>query len=143
MILKHISNCILFRYNPNPSKVFGFFDENDGKIYINETFGIMEREVVYLHELSHRECFEKGCWCWKRKSDYWVEYHGFRGEFYKVQSNGDKRLKKAYLKQLGNTIKKAKRNPKVWGCHFAALRRLAKMKSFRKFVNRKIKRGLC
>ena len=142
MELKHISDCILFSYHPNPSRVVGFFDNMDGKIYIDETLGLIGREVAYLHELSHRECFEKNCWCWKKKTDYWVEYHAFREEFYKVQALGDKRIKRIYLKQLNDVINSAKKNLPVWHSHIEALRRLIKMKSFQKYVGRKIKRKL-
>jgi len=134
MKLEHRDNCILFVYNPNPSKVFGFFDEDDGKIYVSSRLGLLARECVYLHEKSHKECFDGGCKCWSKGTDYWCEYHAMRGELQKVRAIGCVRLKRAYLKHAKDALVKYNAQPEVYGAHLAALRKLMRTKAFRDFV---------
>lgn len=134
MKLEHRDNCILFTYNPNPSKVFGFFDEGDGKIYISSKLGLLARECVYYHEQSHKECFDKKCKCWSRKTDYLCEFHAMQGEFQKIKASGSLRMKKAYFEQVKAAVKKYKKQSKVYVHHLRAIARLMRTKAFREFM---------
>ena len=130
MELEHKNNCVLIKYIPDKGEAAGYFDPDNMKIYISTRLPLLEREVVYLHELSHRECYLKGCKCWK--STYWCEYHAMKGEIQKVLARRSKRLNKAYIKSVEREREKYRKNPQVWGKHHAALKRLMKTELFKK-----------
>ena len=134
MNLKHRDNCILFTYHPNPSKVFGFFDDDDEKIYISSKLSLLARECVYFHESSHKECYDEKCKCWDKKTDYLCEYHAMRGELQKVRARGSVRLREAYLKHVKSALDKYRKHADVYGDHLKAIRKLMRTKDFKAFV---------
>lgn len=129
MKLEHRDNCILVKYIPNRGEASGMFEEDTLKIYINSRLPLLERECIYLHEASHKECFLKKCKCWD--SDYWCEYHAMKGELIKIIDRESIRLSRAYFENVTRCISKYKSNLKHWRVHLAAMQRLMKTKMFR------------
>jgi hypothetical protein len=135
MHFEHEGNCILFTFLPDPDRREAYYDEDDGNIYIRKSLGKYGREVAYFHEAVHRQCHSTDCWCWKRNNDFWLEYHAYKGELLKVSTSGSKLIVRAYRKQVARTLKKAKDNPKVWGVHEKALRRVMRTKRYKELTN--------
>ena len=129
MKFDHRGNCVLVRYTPNKGEADGNFDEDNGRIYINSQLSLLERECVYYHEVSHRECFDRKCECCK--SEYRCEYHAMKGESQKVAARGSIQLNRAYLKNVRRSLLKYRASLKLWKNHFAALKRLMATKAFK------------
>jgi len=150
MKLQHRDKCVLIKYIPDMGaslteegdwlkindrgETSGLFDEKTGKIYIRSSLSLLERECVYLHELSHSECFASKCKCWR--NDYWCEYHAMRGELRKVVARDSIRLTRAYLKNMRICVKKYQANRKLWKSHLAAITLLMKTTTFKKLMSR-------
>ena len=129
---------VLFTYNPDRNDAIGSFDENNEKIYINARLTKLEREIVYFHEITHKECFEAKCICWKKKSGYLCEYHAFRGTLRRVvdarnhlRSRFWQKLRKCYLREVEKALRKYSGDLTVWKTHLKALRKLMKTKAFK------------
>lgn len=133
MKLEHHGNCVLIKFIPDRGEAYGSFDEENGKIYISTRLGLLERECIYLHELSHKECFSKKCKCWK--SNYWCEYHAMRGELQKVIARNNVRLTKAYLRSVEHSLSKYQTDSKLWKPHLAAIKRVMKTKAFKELAS--------
>lgn len=129
---------ILFRYYPNKSRVKGFFDDDDGQIYINKTLNKHDRAIVFAHESQHRECFITKCWCWKQKTVFWCEYHAFKAEFAFVSGMDNHRYWHTYFKAVisGLTKYKEAENIGTWMDHFRALRKVCRFKAFQEAADR-------
>ena len=128
---ERISMYILFRYRPNKSNIFGFFDEDDGQIYINEDLGKTHREFVYVHESQHRTCYKVGCKCWNKKTEFLCEYHAFRAEFRFALNKNSRRYWTAYFKGVIMELDKFRSNKvRSWRAHFKALSKVCRFKQF-------------
>ena len=143
-----IREYILYRYYPNKSHVDGFFDEDDGNIYISKKLGKIAREIVFAHESQHRDCYNNKCKCWGRGTDYWCEYHAFRAEFRFVLRKNSKRYWKAYFEGVIRDLTKFKDTSiRSWGAHFQALCKVCRFKAFQEAARRygfqKSIEGLC
>lgn len=136
MEFEHIDNCILFRYRPNLTEINGFFDQDDGHIYIRKGLGKIDKEIVYQHEMQHKICSDNKCFCWEQKSDFWSEYHSFRAELdFALRSN--KIVKRIYLTGvIDDLIKYKKQGKKIKSQkeHYFALRRVCKLNRFKKLA---------
>ena len=130
MNLEHIGKCVIIKFMPNKGEAGGFYDEENGRIYLNARLPLLEREVVYYHELTHKEHCQSKCFCWK--SDYWCECHAMRGELQRVIARKSKRLSRAYYQNERRAIKKYNADPKVWKVHIKAFNRLRKTKMYKR-----------
>jgi len=141
---------ILFKYSPNKSKINGFFDEDDGNIYINESLSTLQKELVLVHETEHKKCYLNKCFCWKSKTDFWCEYHAFKAEFDFVLNKNLKKYWNIYfsivIKDLNKFVKDSN-NIHTWKEHYKALRKVCKLCNFIKFAKKygywKKINGLC
>lgn len=131
MKLEHRDNCVLVKYIPNRAEASGQFDSDNGKIYVNIKLSLLERECVYLHEVSHKECYLKKCKCWEGK-EYWCEYHAMKGELQKVIARGSLRLNRAYMKNVNRALDRYRANTKLWKPQLVAIGLLMKTKMFKK-----------
>jgi hypothetical protein len=128
---------ILFRYRPNKSKIDGLFDEEDRNIYINEDLGKICREFVYIHEAEHKRCFENKLKCWENL--FWCEYYAFRAELNFVLEKDNSRYWHKYFTVTIKSLIKFKTNAnniKGWEEHFKALRKVCRLKDFKKFAKK-------
>lgn len=135
MNLKHPGNCILVKYIPNQGEASGGFDEETGKIYIGIQYGLFERECLYFHELTHKECFDKKCKCWSKSTNYLCEYHAMRGELEKVIACESARMRKAYMKNVKRCLRKYRADPKLWKSHLSAIGQLMRTGAFLRISN--------
>jgi hypothetical protein len=129
---------IVFRYRPNKSKVNGFFDEDDKNIYINEDLNMVHRELVYIHENQHRDCFIHKCKCWNR-SIFLCEYHAFRAELkFLLEKDNSKYWKTYFVITIKSLIKFGTNINNIWGWeeHFKALRKVCNLKDFKKVASK-------
>jgi len=131
MKLLHRGNCVLVKYTPNQDEASGLFDEVNGRIYISSKLPPLQRECIYYHELTHKECYESKCKCWDT-SDYLLEYHAMRGELHKVLARNSIALNRAYLKTVETTLAKCARDPKLWRAHGLAMNKLMRTKAFKR-----------
>lgn len=134
MKLEHRDNCILVKYIPDRGEASGYFEEETGKIYVSVYRSLLERECVYFHELTHKECFDKKCKCWSKKTDYLSEYHAMRGELRKVIACKSIRMKRAYMKNLKRCLKKYRGDPKLWRSHLSAVEMMMRTGEFKEFA---------
>jgi len=134
MVYEYIDNCILFSFKPNKSKISGFFDEDDGQIYIDKKLGKIKKEIVYQHENQHRKCFNSDCKCYKKDTDFLCEYHAMRAEFNFIAKNGVL-VQKIYFKLVIKSLNKYL--IESWKAHYQALRKVCKLKKFR-FLAKKL-----
>ena len=118
---------ILFTYEPNKSNIFGIFDEDDGNIYINSKLNKTERELVYIHEVQHRDCFNNKCKCWKKL--FWCEYHAFKAELDFVFKLNKYRYWHCFFKIAIKELIKFKTHPEIdgWAEHYKAKRKVMKL----------------
>lgn len=131
MKLEHRGNCIIMKNLRNDEdEARGLFDYYTRKIYVSSSLGLLERECVYFHELSHRECVEQKCGCWDK--DTLCEYHAMKGELQKVIARNSTRLTKAYLKNVQRCLNKYLQNRRLWRHHLAATRRLRRTQTYKK-----------
>lgn len=130
MRLEHINNCTLFTFEPQKrTDWYGFFDE-DGGVFINARFNVLERECIYFHEIGHRICFLKKCKCLGVLSQ--EEYHALKYEFLRIRARNSRRLNRVYLRSVQKTLLKYKGDV-IWRSHLVALRRLRELKMFKIF----------
>jgi len=130
-------NWIEFSYHPNKSKVDGFFDEEDGQIYIRKNQGRITKEIIFAHESQHKDCCENSCFCWVMVNLFWCEYHAFRAELYYVLDQNKSRIWNLYFQGVIKDLTKYySLIDAVEGQiqHFKALRKVCKMKLFREFA---------
>lgn len=134
MRFDHINNCVLFIHHPHKGDNLGYFDPGDNNIYISKKLSLSKRECIYLHEKAHQEHYKEKCWCWDMSSDFWAEYHAMKEELLQVKARGGLLLKQAYLRLVKRTLTRAKENPKTWGVHGKAMKRVMKTKAFKEFA---------
>lgn len=126
---------ILFTYRPNKTKINGFFDEEDGNIYINSDLCKIAKEIVLAHEIRHRRCFKNKCKCWGKL--YWAEYHAFRAEFEFVLSKNKKSYWKTYFDGVISDLRKFQdKSVTGWREHFKALSKVCRLKKFIEQANK-------
>ena len=133
------TDYILFKFIPNKLGINGFFEEEDGCVYVNESLDKISRELVYAHESQHRTCFLNKCKCWKYKSVYWCEYHAFRAEFNFVLKKNISEYWKNYFNLVIKDLIKFRKNSKgikSWKEHFQALAKICKFKDFQKLAKK-------
>ena len=132
----HKVDYILFTYKPNKSNIFGIFDEDDGNIYINSKLNKIERKLVYVHEVQHRDCFNNKCKCWKKL--FWCEYHAFRAEFNFVLKLNKRRYWHGFFKIAIKELVKFKLHPEIsgWTEHYKAKRRVMKLDECVKYAKK-------
>lgn len=133
------TNYILFTFRPNKLGINGFFEGDDGYVYINKDLDKISRELVYAHESQHRACFLNKCKCWKPKSDFLCEYHAFRAEFnFVLKKNTPKNWKHYFNFTIKDLIKFSKngKNIKNWKEHFQALAKVCRLKDFQRFAKK-------
>ena len=128
MKLEHRGNCIIVKYIPDRDEADGMFDYENGKIYIRSKLSPLVRECTYLHELTHKRCYQKKCPCFD--SDYLCEYHAMRGTLQQVVKRGSRLLLRVYLQTAEEDLLRYQSNPE-WKAHLAAMRRLMKTKAFK------------
>ena len=127
---------ILFRYNPNPSNIYGFFDEEDNNIYINANLGKLDREFVFVHESQHKDCFHNKCKCWG--TIFWCEYHAFRAEFNFVLKLNKQKYWRGFFKVSIKALIKFKTHPEIggWTEHYKALRKVMNLTECVKYARK-------
>jgi len=131
---EHDKNVVLVTYHPNRTNVAGYFDEEDGLIYLDAKRSRLVRETVYFHEITHKECFQAKCKCWNKKTSFLCEYHAFRGALQCVRATGSRKLQRCYLREVQKALKKYKADLKIWDSHLKALRKIMKTKAYRELV---------
>ncbi len=99
-------SIVYFRHTPDRSKLGGYFDEDDGHIYINVQASKVRQSLIIAHEAQHKKCFDSKCKCWKGENIYWCEYHVFRAELEYVIENDTVRLWQAYFRSEINNLRK-------------------------------------
>jgi hypothetical protein len=120
------------------SVVGGFYEENDGTIFLAHGLTEIQKELVYIHELEHRKCHQSGCRCWDLDDDcYLAEYHAWLGEFRAVKNRDNAKLTNAYFRSVRFAIRKMQKNPKIWAGNIKAVRRLLRLKEFKDFYKLK------
>lgn len=139
MTFEHVADqsIVYVTFTPDEGEAYGWFDpETPDKLYLNTRKGLCSREIVYWHENKHRQCHKEGCFCMKQDSDYWAEYHAFKEEFRRVSEPGQRKiLQITYIKETLDDIRKYKAYPKVYPKHFAALKKVTKLKAFKEFCD--------
>lgn len=89
---------------------------------------IMKRATV-VHELQHQACCRSHCFCWKRKNDFWSEYHATKAEYEYICNNLTKRNTGFVLKSTANTLLLYKKDGD-WE-HFKAMKKVLKIRKIR------------
>jgi len=131
---------IEFTLDPNPVEIDGWFDEDDGRIYIRAGLDRFVKLLIYAHENQHKKCFDSKCKCWKEKSDLLCEYHAFRAEFrFMCEGRFVCQVWKQYFANVQRELRKYRRLMKTtWKKggreHFQALKRLCKTKKFQEYA---------
>lgn len=127
---------ILFVYSPNKSNVFGFYDEDDNNIYINAKLNKMERELVYIHELQHKNCFKSKCKCWG--ITFWCEYHAFRTELNFALTLNKRKYWHGFFKVAIKELIKFKTHSEIvgWAEHYKAKRKVMKLNECVKYAKK-------
>lgn len=117
-----------FRVKPGPSGDAGWFDPTQGLIFIDDTLCDTEKEIIYFHEDTHRDCLITKCHCWNKSM--LCEYHAYRGELDRVLSSGKAALERYYLLRcldfMVHNIDKAYSKD-----HVTAMRKVLRLKRFR------------
>lgn len=126
---------IEFQYDPNPSGIKGFYDEDvPGYIYIREDLSFITRNIVITHESQHARCHETKCSCFDLPSDFLREYHAFRAEFnYMYSKRRIWMCWNVYLKNILADLKRYRGN-KVWLGHYKALAKVCRLKQFKEYA---------
>jgi hypothetical protein len=118
----------------------GMYDEADNTIYISYGLRKAATEVVYYHEREHRECFLRGCFCYKHTSNFWAEYHAYTGELKSVIARNNRSVTKAYFLSVVLSLIESKKHPKVWLDNSRALRRVMRTRLYKEFERREFRR---
>lgn len=108
----------------------GCYDEQDDLIWIASGLPRLEAEVIYYHERQHRECYKRGCKCYKQPNDIMCEYHAMKGEVTCVLVRGSVAIAKAYLRSVQRFDNKAAGDPDGWKDHIRAMKRVKRLKVF-------------
>ena len=124
-----MNKYVLFTFEPNPAEIEGWFDWQDGYIYINKRLCKLDKILTYVHENQHRECFNKKCKC--TGNTYLEEYHAFNAELDYAINNPY--IRKRFIKGLKDILDKAKRIPEVYESHGKVVRKLMKTKKFKEY----------
>lgn len=126
---------IEFTFDPNPVEIDGWFDEDDGRVYIRADLDFTIQQLIYAHEDQHRKCFNSKCKCWKKKSDFLAEYHAFKAEFKCARLKDT--IWKQYFANVIRELRKYRRHWKEHGReHFQALAKLCRTKKFREYAKK-------
>ncbi len=124
---------IEFSYDPNPSGVMGFYDEDvPGYVYVRKNLGGYERGLIVAHESQHAKCHETKCKCWGKSSNLLSEYHAFCAELdYMCSHRFAKLIWTCYFRTIIEALKRYRAN-RIWKTHFMALARVCRTKRFEK-----------
>ena len=87
------------------------------------------KEATIIHELQHQKCCRSHCFCWKRKNDFWVEYHAFKTQVNYLCDNLTKKNRYSIINQLNADLDIYKRLG-AW-IHFKALKKVLRIKKIR------------
>lgn len=125
---------ILFVYKPNPSGINGFFDEEDNNIYINGKKSKLERDLIFVHENQHKECFNTKCKCWR--TVFWSEYHAFRAELHFVLKVNKRKYWHEFFRVAIRSLIKHMKHLEIqgWLEHYKALRKVLKLNECVKYA---------
>ena len=123
-----------FEHEQDSHKVSGLYDDSDGSILIAKNLGKYEAECVYYHERQHRKCHQEKCKCWGKSTNYLAELHAYKAELRDVIRANDRRLTKAYFKQITAAIAIYEADPKYYRDNYKALKRVMGTKEFKDFV---------
>lgn len=124
---------IEFSYDPNPSEVKGFYDEDvPGYIYIRQDLTGIIREVVTAHESQHAKCHKTRCKCFDLPSDFLREYHAFMAELDFMCS--EIRTWDEWFEYINTVCLDLERykEKKVWLGHFKALAKVCRLRRFQR-----------
>lgn len=126
-----------FYYDPNPSGVKGFYDEDvPGYIYVRESIRGLARDLVIVHETQHARCHEINCDCFDLPADFLREYHAFKAEFdYMCAGRFTRSVWRVYATTVYTNLKRYKKK-KVWNGHFKALAKVCRLKLFKEYAER-------
>ena len=132
MKLEHRNNCVLVKYIPNRNEPDGYFDYETNKIYLDKSLTLAERECVYFHEITHKKCRDKDCYC--QDKDALCEYHAMLGALNMVIARNSKSIRKGYFKSFYKCLARYKSDPKTWKAHLSACHRIMKLKAYKKLA---------
>jgi len=124
---------IFVTYSRNPSHIGGYYDVDDGHIYIRKNVPEYRKLFVYVHERQHKKCHDEGCVCWD-KATFYSEYHAYRAELDYASLRDSPRLWKLYFRSTMNDLVKQATNLKLWGAHRKAILKVIRLKRFRKYA---------
>lgn len=105
-----------------------WYDGETGLIYLTKGNSPWHKEIYYFHERAHRKCHRKGCFCWKRNTDFWAEYHAFWGEYRSIKEANHPKLWEAWFSQIENLITYRYYYAKCWQTHRKAKIKFCKCK---------------
>ncbi len=123
-------SIVYFRHTPDRSKIGGYFDEDDGHIYINGRASKVRQSLIIAHESQHKKCFDTKCKCWNSRNVYWCEYHAFRAELKYVAKKDKVRLWQAYFRSVINDLRKFQSKETAYPQHFQALVKVCRLRLF-------------
>ena len=128
---------ILFTFEPNRSKIHGFYDLEDGEIYVNKRLSKTAQALTVVHEQQHIKCRKSKCHCWPDERLYWCEYHAFRAVLDYVIGCNSRRIWKAYFDGVVDDLTKyydKRRAVRGYGQHYLALAKVCRLKRFREYA---------
>ena len=120
---------IFITYARNPSKIAGYYDPDDGNIYIRTGLSKYRQLLIYVHERQHKKCHDEKCSCWSRGT-FHSEYHAYRAELDYVIERESPRLWKLYFRNVMADIIKQSSDLKLWGGHRRAILKVCRLKRF-------------
>ena len=132
-----IMKIIEFDYQPNPSGIRGFYDEDvPGYIYVRRDLCGLERELVVAHEAQHAKCHRIKCDCFDLRADFHREYHAFRAELrYMCTFRFTRKTWLEYTRIVYAGLEKYS-EVEVWDGNFKALAAVCKLKLFKEYTER-------
>lgn len=128
---KLIPAPIFVTFSRNPARIGGWYDPDDGNIYIRTGLSKVRQLLIYVHERQHKKCNDDACSCLFRGGTIEQEYHAYRAELDYTILRDHCPLWNAYFRCVMADLVKQSSNLKIWEEHRKALLRVIRLARFK------------